>query len=134
MSCLFNSLGRLLGIEPQTLRQQICDYLAANRPIMEGMDTAAICELEGGSAAAYISRMRLASTWGGGIEIGAACNLWNVRICVENRRGFANSLIEFVPVAGAITKTLYIYWTGGHYEPIRVEEAAAEAEAEAATV
>ena len=119
-------MGRLLGIEPQTLRQQICDYLAANRPIMEGMDTAAILELEGGQAATYIHRMRSPSTWGGAIEIGAACNLWNLRICVENRRGSqtANSLIEFVPVDGTITKTLYIYWTGGHYEPIRIEVAA----------
>jgi hypothetical protein len=124
MSCLFNSLGRLLGIEPQALRQQICDFLEANRPIMEGMETAAICALDGGSVAAYIGRMRLASTWGGAIEIGAACNLFNIRICVENRRSKANSLIEFVPVAGIITKTLFIYWTGGHYEPIRVEAAA----------
>ena len=57
-----------------------------------------------------------------------ACNVWKVRIVVENRRhhgggggGEPPSVIEFVPLTSPdCIHTLRIYWTGGHYEPISV--------------
>jgi hypothetical protein len=30
-----------------------------------------------------------------------------------------NKDIEFIPLHGNIKKTIQIYWTGGHYEPIK---------------
>jgi hypothetical protein len=105
------------------VRAQICDYLAAGRPLLEGMETSAVLALEGSD---YVARMRRHNTWGGAIEIQAACNLWNARICVEDRRGrrgagAAAAVIEFLPVAGTPSTTLRIWWNGGHYEPIRRE-------------
>ena len=68
--------------------------------------------------------MRSPSTWGGAIEIQAACNIWNLRINVSNYRDFSpkdenNKVIEFLPINGVVKESINIYWNGGHYEPIR---------------
>lgn len=114
MSCLFNSLGRLLNISTNDMRHIICDYLEANKPIIDGMSTAEILAFE---VPNYVANMRNHHVWGGAIEIQAAVNHWNVRVLVENRRD-GKPPIEFIPLQGAATKTLTIYWTGGHYEPV----------------
>ena len=63
--------------------------------------------------------MRSASTWGGAIEIQAACNIWNLRINVSNYRDQNHKIIEFIPVKETYERTIDIYWTGGHFEPIK---------------
>jgi hypothetical protein len=127
MSCLFNSLGHLLNIPPQTVRQTICDYLAANSPVLDGMVTHDILVIDSGSSPEqYIANMRQAHVWGGAIEIQAAVNIWKSRVLVQNMRDrvlngnstiFARD-IEFIPIGVEPTSTLTIYWTGGHYEPV----------------
>lgn len=116
MSCLFNSLGQLLNIPTDTMRNEICDYLAANKPIMDGMTTADIIAMEQPN---YVERMRSPSTWGGAIEIQAAVNMYKARIFVENRRDRSRN-IEFLPLEKEPVMTLTIYWTGGHYEPVSI--------------
>ena len=124
MSCLFNSFSQLLGVPADTIRQTICDYLAENKPIMDGMSTHEILALEGSSATTYISNMRQSHIWGGAIEIQATCMIWNVCVMVENRRDGGDGLIEFMPLMAAPPlRVLRIYWTGGHYEPIRITAA-----------
>jgi hypothetical protein len=113
MSCLFHSLGALLHIPTDAVRQQICDYLDAGKPVLEGMETSDLLALEGAN---YVARMRHASTWGGAIEIQVAVRLWNVNVTVQNRRDRTGP-IEFVAPA-PVSDTLTIYWTGGHYEPV----------------
>lgn len=113
MSCLFNSLGRLLNTPTDTVRQTICDYLAADKPVLDGMETHDLLALEGPQ---YIQRMRQSSTWGGAIEIQAAVRIWNVNVTVQNRRD-GTAPIEFV-TPGTAAGTLTLYWTGGHYEPV----------------
>lgn len=115
MSCLFHSLGQLLKIPTDTVRQTICDYLEANQPILEGMSTADILAMDRPD---YVQQMRNAYAWGGAIEIQAAANLWKARILVDNRRDPNRTVIEFLPISQTQEKTLHIYWTGGHYEPI----------------
>jgi hypothetical protein len=123
MSCLFNSFSRLLGEDPQAIRNRICDYLAAGQPIIEGIPTKTILDSDRPN---YITHMRNPSVWGGAIEIQAACNIWKAKVIVENRRDRAVTAaqpIEFVPVNAQVTKIMRIYWTGGHYEPISVTDA-----------
>jgi hypothetical protein len=67
----------------------------------------------------YIRNMRSPSTWGGAIEIQAACNLWNVKIVVHNKRDVNNSIIEFLPIDSHFSGVINLEWTGGHFEPIR---------------
>jgi hypothetical protein len=116
MSCLFNSLSYFINIDSYTIRQLICNYLEENKPIIDGLSTATVLEYENNN---YISNMRQTSTWGGAIEIQCACNIWKTRIIVKNYRDSANTNIEFIPLSGNYEKTINIYWTGGHYEPVR---------------
>ena len=125
MSCLFNSLNHFIKEGSCEIRQKICNYLQENKPIMDGLDTKVILSFENND---YIQQMRLMSTWGGAIEIQAACNIWNMQVIVKNYRNKGkkgkkgkkeNKDIEFIPLHGNIKKTIQIYWTGGHYEPIK---------------
>ena len=118
MSCLFNSLGRLLAKDPQALRQEICNYLEAGSPVMEGLNTVDILTMEAGNPKTYIANMRRPQTWGGAIEIQAAAVLHSARIVVRNIRQRGSKDIEFLPLTGTVGSTLTISWNGGHYEPI----------------
>ena len=141
MSCLFNSMSHFIKEDggPNGIRQRICDYLEKNLPILEGMETCDVLQLEAPSAAHYISNMRKPSTWGGAIEIQCACNIWNARIIVhdirtrnnnnKNNNNSNNNKIEFLPLrlsdnsANAVpdphSLELHLEWSGGHYEPRR---------------
>ena len=126
MSCLFNSLSHFIApqTDPQAIRQRICDYLQANLPIIDGITTHDVLQLDSSkSSDHYISAMRASSTWGGAIEIQAACNIWNARIVVHDvRRTQEQTSIEFLPVStnatNATDKTFELEWSGGHYEPM----------------
>jgi hypothetical protein len=119
MSCLFNSFEALIGEDSYKIRQKICDYLQENNPILDGLQTSSILEFECSKSSEYIAKMRLKSTWGGAIEIQTACNIWSLRINVSNHRDQNKTVIEFIPFKGIYDKTIGIYWTGSHYEPIK---------------
>jgi hypothetical protein len=119
MSCLFNSLSFFIKETSYDIRQQICDYLQENKPIIEGLETYDVLKFENDDVNNYITNMRSMSTWGGAIEIQCACNIWNFQINVSNYRDTGNKVIEFIPINKNITKIISIYWTGGHYEPLR---------------
>jgi hypothetical protein len=127
MSCLFNSLSHFIEqTDPQSIRQRICDYLQSSSPIIDGMSTSDVLHMDSGSSPDhYIAAMRSPSTWGGAIEIQAACNIWNARIIVHDIRAGHGQTIEFLPVATNATnatnaiKTFRLEWSGGHYEPVR---------------
>jgi OTU-like cysteine protease len=137
MSCLFNSLSYFIPqTDPQAIRARICDYLQANSPIIDGMATHDVLQLDSLTTSdQYIGAMRTLTTWGGAIEIQAACAIWNARIVVHDIRSSHGNghgpkqTIEFLPVANdandandAINspdKTFTLEWSGGHYEPVR---------------
>ena len=119
MSCLFNSLSSFFQKDSNTIRQLICEYLEKNGKIIEGLDTEVILSLDI-SKNDYISQMRHQNTWGGAIEIKAACNIWNIRIQVHNIRDMNNiNIIEFLPINPIYQGTINISWNGSHYEPLR---------------
>ena len=137
MSCLFNSMSHFIKEDggPSGIRQRICDYLEKNLPILEGMETCDVLQLESPTAAHYISKMRKPSTWGGAIEIQCACNIWNARIIVHDIRtrnnnnnsnsNNNNNKIEFLPLQTSNAEPqphsleIILEWSGGHYEPRR---------------
>ena len=71
MSCLFNSLSRELqhkniySISSSELRQEACNYLHHNFPIISGMSTHELLNITHGNYSKYISNMRRNNTWGG---------------------------------------------------------------------
>ena len=113
MSCLFNSMSYFLKYTPDEIRQKICDYLESNKPIIEGLDTKFILDLDEPN---YVRNMRNRNQWGGGIEIQAACNLWNLRIIIHNIRD-KTTLIEFIPLTNKFMYTIELTWNGSHFEP-----------------
>ena len=120
MSCLFNSLHYFIHINSNDIRQKICDYLEQNLPIIDGIETSQVLELENNSTASdYINSMRSSSTWGGAIEIQVACNIWKICINVKNFRDANGKTIQFIPINTNYDNSIDIYWTGGHYEPMR---------------
>jgi hypothetical protein len=125
MSCLFNSLSHFIPqTDPQAIRARICDYLHSNSPIIDGIATHDVLQLDSGASPdQYIGAMRTLTTWGGAIEIQAACNIWNARIVVHDIRSGKKQSIEFLPVSNdtinVADKTFELEWSGGHYEPVR---------------
>jgi hypothetical protein len=62
MSCLFQSLGHLTGLDPTTLRDRICNFILENKELMEGVDTAKVVEWESRqSLEEYVRHMRSTS-------------------------------------------------------------------------
>jgi len=117
MSCLFNSMSHFFPEDSNTIRQRICDYLERGGSIIEGLDTNLILSFERPN---YVAHMRSSSTWGGAIEIQAACKIWNTKIVVHNIRDRNGSKINFAPFDNDnCEKCINITWSGGHYEPIR---------------
>jgi hypothetical protein len=120
MSCLFNSLGALIGENPQAIRGRICDWLATDPAIIEDLSASIVIAIESRQMLAhYVSRMRSPATWGGAIEIRSFVRLWQRPVRVWAIR--ARRWIEF-PLDAGVTATgpeCRLSWTGGHYEPIR---------------
>lgn len=116
MSCLFNSMSRFFPENSYDIRQKICNYLQNGGAIIEGLDTTLILSFERSD---YIQHMRRTSTWGGAVEIQAACNIWSTKIIVHNIRDRNGSKIEFIPINNNSDKIINITWSGGHYEAIR---------------
>ena len=114
MSCLFDSLSYFLKYNSNEIRQIICDYLEGNNPIIDGLDTKFVLDLDDPN---YIENMRKNYQWGGGIEIQAACNIWNIRIIIHNIRS-NKRYIEFLPISKQIYGTVELSWNGYHFEAI----------------
>ena len=128
MSCLFNSLGRLINRDPDELRQSICDYLETNPDLFgdgEFVDwTEADTDIQ-----TYVQQMRQPSTWGGGTEISAFIQIFGHDVIVHdltNRGREIHFQCKHAPIVTrpghgmrlrSKQKTLHISWSGAHYEP-----------------
>lgn len=115
MSCLFNSLARFgSGINGQSLRKSICDYLETNPKLMtDDTDIATVIFAETGLAVdSYISLMRSTSTFGGAIEIRAFTKLYTLNVSVKSVPN--NKTIEFIE--NPDYAWCLLEWTGNHYE------------------
>lgn len=117
MSCLFDSLSFFFKTKTaHELRQDICDYLQANKPLVEGLDTSLVLNIDSGPD--YVSKMRKGYTWGGGIEIQAACSLWKLRVIVHDVRHGTDAKVVFNPVNNVPPRhEVHLNWSGNHYEP-----------------
>ena len=115
MSCLFDSLSFFLKIESYKIREQICNYLELNNPIIEGLETTIVLKLEDPD---YIRKMRSSTTWGGSNEILAACNIWNLKVNVHMHR--KGNIMQFFPLSGCYNRTADIIWYGNHYDPLTI--------------
>jgi hypothetical protein len=115
MSCLFNSLSAFVDVEPQQLRNLICDKLSENGNLMDDLTCEQVVQLEANKPLEnYVTSMRQAHVMGGATEIKVFCLLFkkNVSILSEPNK----KIIEFCihpdfPV-------IHLRWTGNHYDPV----------------
>ena len=123
MSCLFESLSKFIiknntSISPKLCRELICDKLESNYEIFEDLTIETIIKLSDSfDIKDYINEMRKPSTWGGGLEIKAFCDIFKVFVVVVHR----NRYIEFRPDSYDKAVTIYINYndSANHYEPLR---------------
>ena len=113
MSCLFNSLAATTGVGSAVMRSTVCDTLSKGPVFLDGMVPLV--------DAAYIQKMRLPSTWGGGIEIQAICSIYNISIviCSTRHQDIGHKPIVFCPFGGLHVRTAYLTWDGSHYLPTK---------------
>lgn len=125
MSCLYISLGRLLGQDPTALRQEICNFLATNPKLMDGVDAETVIQWESNKKIVdYIHSMRNTNTWGGAVELSSFTLMTGHSVIVHDLS--TGKTIEFVPQRrrGRPRRnihTLHISWTGNHFEPVKIE-------------
>lgn len=113
MSCLFDSLSYYFNVRSDILRNEICNYLEHNAPLFDDIPTNVVLDVIDKD---YIAKMRERETWGGGIEISAACNIWKLVIVVHSHH---MKPVIFEPLDKKYTHIIHLLWTGNHYEPIR---------------
>jgi hypothetical protein len=120
MSCLFNSLGSLLKVDPAKLRADVCSFLEQHSAeLVEGLDSQVVLESE---VDVYVRKMRNASTWGGAVEIRSVCQMYGVETEVLTSHG---TTVHFVPMSVSASaaqdlRVLKVHWTGSHYTPVGV--------------
>lgn len=118
MSCLFDSLSKFVAdenVNGATLRHIICNYLATNPNLIDDMNGESVIHAETGlKFGDYISRMRLAHTFGGAIEIRAFTKIFKLNVVVKSYPN--NKLIEFVENKDYLWAA--ISWTGNHFEAL----------------
>jgi hypothetical protein len=119
MSCLFNSLGKLTNQDPDALRNQICNYIARNPQLIEGVNSDDIVQWESGlNLDRYVFEMRKSSTWGGAIELKAFADLFGISVHVVDVRDHPSRVIKIEPSQTTTHSChLVLNWSGNHYSP-----------------
>ena len=127
MSCLFDSLSCFTPFKSYDLRQHICDYMATDPQIIDGMkmSEAISWNFDGVKLPRYVQYMRQHHTWGGANEIKCFCDLFGCKVVVHILSGArgpngAPRTIETLPARRRTDKVVHITWTECHYEPLKL--------------
>jgi hypothetical protein len=124
MSCLFRSIGALIGSSEAAVRADIVAFLSANLDSLylgvpwrrwiqwQGTDLDTLPE-------AYLQQMQLPRTWGGAMEITAASQCFGIDVVVVNCSG--KKVADFCQSEGRkAPRRLLLQWSGCHYVPLRL--------------
>lgn len=122
MSCLFQSIGELIGKTHQNTRKEICDYMQSHlEHEHQGMRLKDWIrwQLHSTNPHQYIQQMRQPSVWGGAMELAIATKVYQSDIIVIN--GYGKQVAEFLWKEQHTARTrLILQWTGVHYEGLQV--------------
>ena len=122
MSCLFQSIGKLIQKPHIHVRNEICNYMQQHLDdVHQGMTMRQWIQwqLQSPNAERYVQNMRNPSVWGGAMELTIATKVYGVDIVVVD--GHRKQVTEFLwRDACTARKRLLVQWTGVHYDPIRV--------------
>lgn len=117
MSCLFNSVGSLIGRDPQMVRQEVADFLSNNKQLnlndMVLEDWIKFSQENTESVDDYIRSMRSSSVWGGCLEMICMTLMYNIRIHVQ-LQGTDTEIV----VGNAANSPVRVLYNGAHYTPM----------------
>ena len=120
---MFISIGKLVGRPHQSVRRDICDYMATHLDtVHQSMTFADWIQWQENTPEPhiYIQRMRQPATWGGAMELAVATKAYGADILVVN--GLHKRVAEFKWREACTARvTFVLQWTGAHYEPVRIE-------------
>lgn len=113
MSCLFLSLASAVGYTPDHLRAEIIRYLRTDPVLIDSLRLSEMLSaMEDISLETYTAHMSNPLVWGGGIEIKAFVDIFNMNVIVHTSTGQIPFLCK-----NACEKSVHIQFTGNHYEP-----------------
>jgi hypothetical protein len=132
MSCLFDSMFTLLQVHgiyfksSHILRLKITKFMRDNpKYSLESGTIEDWIKMVSGDMGtnyrAYIDGMKLASTWGGAMEMAVMSKIFSIIIHVTGR-GKKEPLAVFDCTVGKADKIFVLHWTGSHYTPVRLDE------------
>ena len=115
MSCLFDSVGFLVGSAGWRLRRDVCDWMQRHMDVRFTGDLTIRewiqCMGVGGPAEKYVARMRLPFTWGGALESTVMARMLGVDVFTVNMRGV--QIAHAPAVAGKTARfQVWIRWDG----------------------
>lgn len=121
MSCLFRALAHFVpGDDTNLIRQKICNFLALNKSFECGTASEMIQFSENLDLESYVERMRQSHVWGGHIELQTFVELYGLCVVLKSLRQDKTPYEEIIhPRSGVFKRTIYLTWTGNHYEPDR---------------
>eukprot|EP00953_Heterococcus_sp_UTEX-ZZ885_P018486 10323-Heterococcus_DN1.PRE.1 len=113
MSCLFQAIGRCIGLPHERVRRDIVDYMQSHADTeIEDLKLKSYIEFaEDVPFEQYVSEMRKSSTWGGEIEMSIACLIYDLNIVVFFRD-------VKMRIGEKRNTTIYLHYTGNHFEAI----------------
>jgi hypothetical protein len=111
MSCLFIAIGSGVCIDHKKVRSDICDYLDNDGPMFDDLNSFTLLDTISNKKQ-YIDRMRKNNTWGGGIEIRAACEVYKINICVHFKKG---GELLWKTIDNCSINTIHLHYNGSHY-------------------
>lgn len=111
MSCLFNAIGVRLNIPGHEVRADICKYLEQHHDqVVDDLPLKTWIEAsEDITYQEYLKDMRQQHSWGGFVEIVAACLLYNVGVIVHFNE-------EKIHIGEDRSTQLHLHYTGNHFQ------------------
>jgi hypothetical protein len=116
MSCLFDSLSHFVkNMNGKELRKEITSYISKD-PVLIDSDVklSTILQYESQSIGDYVNEMVKESTWGGGIEIKAFCEMFHISVHIHIIGN--DKVVKFYPSQNNFkNKYIEIFWNGNHF-------------------
>jgi hypothetical protein len=112
-NCLFESIGRSLGVPAVDLRALVVSFLKVpNQKLQKEPLKVWITELDD-----YIQKISKNGFWGGGLEIGILAQIFNRRIVVYSKsdKKKAEMIAEYIPEEDIFSAVYILYVGRNHY-------------------
>ena len=116
-NCLFEAVGRSIGVDPYQLRRATVSWMNVENQLVNDVPVAKWIEWAGHkSFQVYLAQMSQAGTWGSALEISAMANMFKVPFLVYSKQDHTiKRIAEFLPKEYENTPVSVLYVGNNHY-------------------